>query len=325
MPLSIDRFVDERADRWERLSTLVRRGRRAPDALAPEEVLELGRLYRAAASDLAIAQRDYPTDRATRMLNDLVAETHSLVYAERQVSTSAIRDFVRRDLPRLVRANLAYVGAAFALFAVPGVLSYALGLAYPDILQSTLPEQLRESLDKRELWTDIQAELRPFAASLIMTNNILVAFYAFAGGALAGTFTVIVLAQNGIVLGSVFAATQQAGLAGGLLSFISGHGFIELSVIFLSGGAGLRLASAMLAPGDLSRGDALRIRGTQALRIVLACIPLLVVAGTIEGFLSPSGVPWEVKLAVGLVTGGALWGYLLFAGRGAAKGATARP
>lgn len=315
MPASVDRFVDERAPRWERLAALVRRGRRGVRSLAAEEVLELGRLYRAASSDLAIARRDYPDDRATEALNSLVAEAHALVYSEAQVSWRAVLDFVRRDYPRLVRANLPYVLAAFALFAVPALTVYALGLLYPDILQTTLPPALRRSLERRELWTDITAELRPFAASAIMTNNIWASFFAFAGGALAGTFTVLVLVENGILFGSAIAATQLAGLAAGLLTFVAGHGFIELSVVFLAGGAGLRLASAILSPGELSRRDALRVRGAQAVRIVLGCVPLLMVAGLIEGFLSPSEVPAAVKIGVGAGSGALLWSYFLFAGR----------
>jgi uncharacterized membrane protein SpoIIM required for sporulation len=161
-----------------------------------------------------------------------------------------------------------------------------------------------------------------------MTNNIQVAFAAFAGGILAGTLTVFVLVQNGLFFGSILAATQQAGLAPDLLTFVVGHGVIELSVIFLAGGAGLRMASALLNPGDLSRKDALRIRGAQAVRMVLGCIPMLVIAGCLEAFLSPTHAPWGVKVAVGLAGGGALWGYLLFAGRTpapAAQGLTAAP
>lgn len=315
MPPTIDRFVDERAARWQRLAALVRRGRREPRALASEEVLELGRLYRAASSDLAIAQRDYPHDRATAALNGLVAEAHALVYSEPQVSSRALLDFVRRDYPRVVRANLRYVAAAFALFAVPAAVAYLLGRSSPDLLQATLPEELRSSLEQRHLWTNIEAEIRPFAASAIMTNNIVVSVLVFAGGASAGIFTAFVLAQNGVFMGSVLAATQEAGLAADLLTFVAGHGFVELSVIFLAGGAGLRLASAILDPGDLSRRDALRLRGAQALRMVLGCALFLVVAGLIEGFISPSEAPWPAKLAVGLASGAGLWGYLLFAGR----------
>lgn len=283
--------------------------------MAPEEVLELGRLYRAASSDLAIAQRDYAEDRATAALNALVAEAHALVYSEAQVSGRAIADFFRRDLPRIVRENLGYVGLAFGLFVAPAVAAYVFGTLNPALLDSTLPDDLRRSLERRQLWTDIREELRPFAASAIMTNNIQVSFIAFAGGALAGTLTAFVLVQNGLLFGSVFAATGGAGLLGALLEFVTPHGFVELSVIFLAGGAGFRVASAILDPGDLSRRDALRLRGAQAVRIVLGCIPLLVLAGLIEGFISPAAIPWPAKAAVGLGTGALLWAYLLGAGR----------
>lgn len=315
MPLSIDRFVEERARRWERLATLVRRGRSGVRALASEEVLELGRLYRAAASDLATAQRDYPADRATAALNALVGEAHALVYSEPSISARRLLDFARRDFPRLVRANAGFVVASFALFAIPFIAAYLIGLAYPALLESTLPRSVRDSLEHRQLWTDRVSEFRAFDASLIMTNNIRVSFLAFAGGAFAGTFTVFVLVLNGLVLGSVLAATQEAGLGTALLSFAAAHGFIELSVVFLAGAAGLRVASALLSPGDLSRRDALRLRGAQAVRIVLGCVPLLIVAGLIEAFLSPSTVPVALKIGVGLATGSALWAYLLLAGR----------
>jgi len=315
MPASIDRFVDERAARWDRLATLVRRGRSGVRAMPPEEVLELGRLYRAASSDLAIAQRDYAEDRATAALNALVAEAHALVYSEAQVTGRAVLDFLRRDVPRIVRENLGYVGLAFALFTVPAIAAYVFGTLYPALLDATLPDDLRASLERRQLWTDIREELRPFAASAIMTNNIQVSFIAFAGGALAGTLTAFVLVQNGLLFGSVFAATQGAGLLGDLLGFVAAHGFVELSVIFLAGGAGFRVASAMLDPGDLSRRDALRLRGAQAVRMIIACIPLLALAGLIEGFISPATIPWQAKAVVGIGTGAALWTFLLASGR----------
>ena len=83
----------------------------------------------------------------------------------------------------------------------------------------------------------------------------------------------------------------------------------------VSGGAGLRLAWAILRPGDRSRVDALRLGSAQASRVMLLVIPVLGVAGLIEGFLSPSGASEAVKAAVGVATGGMLWGYVLFVGR----------
>ena len=117
------------------------------------------------------------------------------------------------------------------------------------------------------------------------------------------------------MLGTIFAVVQGYGLAGGLLAFIAGHGVLELSAIFLSGGAGLRLAWAILRPGERSRRDALRLGSAQASRVMLLVIPVLGVAGLIEGFLSPSGASDTVKAGVGVVTGIVLWDYILLIGR----------
>jgi uncharacterized membrane protein SpoIIM required for sporulation len=110
---------------------------------------------------------------------------------------------------------------------------------------------------------------------------------------------------------------QSYGLSGGLLAFIAAHGVLELSAIFLSGGAGLRLAWAIVRPGERSRRDALRLAGAQSMRVMFLVIPVLGVAGLIEGFLSPAHASDALKAAVGVTTGLLLWGYVLLAGRGA--------
>jgi hypothetical protein len=52
------------------------------------------------------------------------------------------------------------------------------------------------------------------------------------------------------------------------------------------------------------------------LRLLLGTAPLLVLAGIIEGMISPSGViPAFAKFGVAILTGVALYGYLFFAGR----------
>jgi len=87
------------------------------------------------------------------------------------------------------------------------------------------------------------------------------------------------------------------GLAGWLLTFVAGHGVLELSAIFIAGGAGLLVARALIAPGDLTRRDALVLAGRQAARLVGAAVLLLALAGTIEGLLSASDAPALFKLA----------------------------
>lgn len=313
--VTIDRFVEDRRARWARLGQLVSEARGRVDRLSADEVLELGRLYRATTSDLAIARRDFARDVATERLNDLVAAAHALVYSEAPTSARRLRRFVLEELPASIRAQLPWTIAAILLSVGFGVVTFAIGLAFPQIAQNALPEDTRQQLAHRQLWTDIPEGFRPIAGPLIIVNNVRVAIVAFAGGMTVGILTVYVLATNGAMLGTIFAVVQGYGLSGGLLAFIAGHGVLELSAIFLSGGAGLRLAWAIVRPGDRTRADALRLGAAQAGRVMLLVVPVLGVAGLIEGFLSPSGASDLVKAAVGVTTGVLLWGYILLAGR----------
>ena len=161
------------------------------------------------------------------------------------------------------------------------------------------------------LWTEIPGLLRPLAASAIATNNIQVSLLAFAGGILFGTLTVYVLIFNGLLLGAIFGYTHVYGLDDQLAAFVSPHGYLELTVIFIAGGAGLRVAWALIHPGLLGRRDALVQAGREAVLLVIGTIPILLLAGLIEGFVSPSSLPDPLKLLFGLITGIALHLFLL--------------
>src|SRR6185436_1952391 len=139
--------------------------------------------------------------------------------------------------------------------------------------------------------------------------------YTFAFGALLGIGTIFYLAFNGANIASVLALTYRAGFGNDLLTFMVGHGVIELSCIFMAGGAGLLIGSALLMPGDLSRADALKSRGKEAVRLMMGVAVLLVVAGIIEGFISPAPIPAAIKYGIAAITGIALYLYLLLAGR----------
>jgi uncharacterized membrane protein SpoIIM required for sporulation len=147
-----------------------------------------------------------------------------------------------------------------------------------------------------------------------MTNNILVTIYTFAFGALCGIGTLFYLAFNGANIASVLALTYRAGFGNDLVTFMAAHGVVELSCIFIAGGAGLLIGSAILMPGDLTRADALRTRGMEAVRLMIGVALLLVVAGIIEGFVSPAPIDPRIKYSVAAITGVALYAYLLFVG-----------
>ena len=313
---TIDRFVEDRRTRWSRLGVLVQEARGRVERLDADEVIELGRLYRIATSDLAVARRDFPQDAATERLNDLVATAHSLVYSEAPTSGRRLRRLLVSELPETVRAGSRFTLVAFAVFAIPLAFAFLLGALLPEVAASALPAETRQHLAERRLWTSIPEGYRPLVGPLIIVNNVRVAVVAFAGGLTAGALTLYVLVANGAYLGTVLSVVQSYGLSGGLLSFTAAHGPIEISCIVLSGGAGLRLAWALLRPGDRSRGDAARLAGTQAVRTMFLVIPALGIAGLLEGFLSPSTAPLILKVAVGVAGGIVLWGYIALAGRG---------
>jgi uncharacterized membrane protein SpoIIM required for sporulation len=319
---TIDRFVEDRRARWSRLAQLVDSAHGRVSRLGADEVLELGDLYRAATSDLAIARRDHPRDVATERLNDLVAAAHALVYSEAPASARRLRQLVLHDVPETVRATMPFTLVALAALLLPALVSYIAGILFPDVAASVLSEATRRELAQRRPGGEIPLELRPIAGPLIVVNNVRVAVVAFAGGMTGGILTLWVLVLNGADLGAVFAVLSGSAGAPALLTFVLAHGFLEISAIVLSAGAGLRVAWAILHPGDLRRGDALRLAGRQAIRVLLLTVAVLGVAGTIEAFVSPTLLPTPAKLAVGLVSGGALWAYVLFVGRGRAPTAS---
>jgi uncharacterized membrane protein SpoIIM required for sporulation len=316
---TIDRFVEDRRARWSRLGQLVHEARGRVERLGADEVIELGRLYRTATSDLAVARRDFPHDAATERLNDLVAAAHALVYSEAPTSGRRLRRVIANELPASARASSRFTLAAFAVFAIPLLATFAIGVLLPEMAESALPPETRQHLAERRLWTDIPEATRPLVGPLIIVNNVRVAIVAFAGGLTAGALTLYVLGTNGAFLGTVLAVVQGYGLSGGLLAFTAAHGPLEISCIILSGGAGLRIGWALLRPGDRSRRDALRLAGVQAVRIMFIVVPALGVAGLVEGFLSPSDQPLALKVIVGLALAIGLWTYVLVAGRGQKK------
>ncbi|HEV2249308.1 MAG TPA: stage II sporulation protein M [Candidatus Limnocylindria bacterium] len=316
MPISVDRFVEDRRARWGRLAALVEAAQGRVTRLGPAETLEVGHLYRAATSDLAIAQRDFKRDAVAERLNDLVAAAHAIVYSEAPASRGRLWRAAARDIPRSVRANLPFTLAALGVFLVPAIATFAIGLASPEIAASALPAAQREELVRRVPGSEIPIDARPVAGPLIIANNLYVSVLAFGGGLSVGLLTIYALVENGAMMGTLFAVLAARGVAGNLLTFILGHGFLELSAIFLSGGAGLRFAWAILHPGELYRRDAIRLAGLQAIQVMFLVAATLTVAGIIEAFVSPTLLPVGLKLAVGITSGALLWSYILFAGTG---------
>lgn len=322
--MNVDEFYQSRKHEWELLSDLLERTQKNVKQLSTLEVERLASLYRAASSDLALAKRDFPRHRVTQYLNQLVARAHSVLYQGEPLAWRNIVDFALRGFPRLFRETFIFTLIALFMFLIPALVSGLTVASSPDSATWLLPAEVQSLIpivENQELWIDISMEERPYASSFIMQNNIRVSFLAFASGVSGGLLTLWVLVQNGLILGGLLGLTAYYGIGFELATFVIGHGVIELSVIFMAGGSGLMLGWALLRPGLMRRRDALAIAARKAVQLLAGAVPWLIVAGTIEGFISPSEtIPWFIKWSVGILSGILMYSYLFLAGREKIKG-----
>ena len=256
-------------------------------------------MYRQTAADLSVVRDDPAGAQLARYLNTLMGRAHNLVYAGDTAPRRGIVHFYARVFPAVFRETLPFTLAATALFAAGLLGGAAITWADPAFARLFIPAAMIDTIERGEMWTHSIVSVKPLASSAITTNNLSVSFAIFAGGIAGGLGTVYMLVLNGVLMGVIAVACHRADMSLSLWSFVAPHGALELPAIFIAGGAGLLLGKGVLAPGFLSRRESLVQAGETAVRLVLGVIPLLLVAGAIEGFLSPTDVPPTMKFSVG--------------------------
>ncbi len=309
-------WLEKRQSHWKRLELLLDQVKKdGLRSLTRAELQEMGLLYRQAAADLS-ALREDPTGKSyARSLNLLLSRAHNTIYAGEKSSARGIVHFYRHTYPQIFRKNLRLINIAFLIFVVGGLAGMLLALTRPDYMRLFLSPQMMETIERHKMWTDSVVNASPYHSSRIMTNNITVSFMAFAMGITAGVGTVISMFFNGLLIGVIGVACWLNDMSLSLWSFVAPHGVLELPAIFIAGGAGLRIAQGMLFPGLLSRQDSLAKAGGEAVRLLMGVVPILIVAGSIEGFISPSSLPWQWKFTLAGAIAVIFFSYLFFCAR----------
>ncbi len=295
-----NQWLAKRRPYWDRLNWLLSQATQSGvRSLSRAELRETALLYRQVASDLSTLRQD-PTARAyAELVNQLLARAHHIIYSSRRKGFQKVFYFLRDDYPALIQRRFRYVLLSLMILLAGGTLGTVLTLARPQFMRHMLGPGMVDTIEHHKMWTESIVGVEPEASGAIMTNNITVCFIAFAGGIVFGLLTIFSMFYNGLLLGVVGVACQQHGMSLSLWSFVAPHGSLELPSIILAGAAGLRLGRGVVFPGLYRWRDSIALAGAEATRIVAGVIPLLVIAGSLEGFFSPSNAQVWLKFTVG--------------------------
>ncbi len=320
-------FSSGKREHWKQFGTrvglLLRRGRGALRGLSPAALSQLLDDYRRVTADLARARSLGADPLSVDQVNRLAVQGHNLIYGNSPARSAAAPagSHWLTAFARTFRRHPAAFAVSALLFALPAVVGYVGVQRDLELGYELVPAGFLEfSAAREDSLHDIPPLARPVAASSILTNNLQVSLGAFSLGLTGGLGTAAIMIHNGLHIGAVAGWMTRSGQQRALWGWVMPHGGTELLAIVIAGMAGCLLASAILSPGRLSRREALKYNALDALVLQLGCMAMLVVAGLIEGFVSPSHIPYAARIGV-LAGSLTIWfGYLLFAGRGAPAG-----
>jgi uncharacterized membrane protein SpoIIM required for sporulation/uncharacterized RDD family membrane protein YckC len=266
--------------------------------------------YRLAAHSVSDARLSKEPNAATspEYLEAVYADLHDIIHRPARRIGLVLLSLMRDRVPAAMYAMRVHLLSVVLLFIVSAVTGAWLVYSYPDLIALFAGPQLIATVERGELWTDGLLNVTPSAvlSVSILTNNIVVSFFAFCSGIIFGLGTFYIIGMNGLSLGAIFAFTGQHDLAGRLFDFIMAHGCVELSCICIAGAAGAYIGEALVRPGARTRAEAFREAAGPSIRVMAVVTLLLLICGFIEGYVSPDPeVPRWARVTIGV-------GYWLF-------------
>jgi len=266
--------------------------------------------YRDVAHEIGTARLARPAHIAasTEYLDAIYSDLHDTIHRPPRRLGLVLLGLMRDRVPAAMSSMRVHLLAVTLLFIASAVTGAWLIYSYPDLIAMFASPQLIATVERGELWTDGVLNVTPSAVMSVelLTNNIVVSFFAFCSGIIFGLGTFYLIGMNGLSLGAFFAFTGQHGLADRLFDFVIAHGCVELSCICIAGAAGAYVGEALIRPGTLSRSEAFRAAAGEGIRVLVVVTLLLFICGFIEGYVSPDPeVPRWARVTIGV-------GYWLF-------------
>lgn len=321
--MDIDRYMQRNEPTWRRLEELSRRGSSNLGKLSDDEVTELLSLYQRVSAQLSHARTQYADPDLNARLSQILGEARNVIYRRRGNPVRAAGRFLTETFPAAVWYSRRFVLVTLLCFFVPAVGMGVWLANSPAALDAAVPPEVQELVAQEEFESYYSSDAAQNFAGTVTFNNIQVAFLAFALGVIPIIGPVWIIAFNGMSVGVIAAVMHRAGEGPQFWGLILPHGLLEISAILIAGAAGLRLSWALVAPGDRTRAHAFRDEGMRAVVIVMGLVMCFIVAGFIEGFVTPSGLPTVLRVAVGVTVLAGFAAYIVLLGaRAERKGLT---
>ena len=282
--------------------------------------------YRVVATQLANARRLAPNSLARNGLEAAYGRIHADLQRPAVHAGYALWSLFRDELPRSVRQLRPHIAWITAWFVLTTLAGWAMVHRFPDLAQLFASSEMIEKVERGELWTDGLLNVAPSSiiSVQILTNNIVVSFFAYCTGFLFGLGTLYLIGTNGLMLGALFALCRAHGIDGRLFEFVVAHGCVELSCICLAGAAGAAVGEALIRPGSATRAAAFTAAARRSGPVLGAVVVLLLGCGFIEGYVSPDpAMPLAARIIIGvgyfLLMVAFLQGWLFGRSRGTAE------
>ena len=276
-------FIRNNYDKWQHLEEMLA-------DVAAQSPADLADMYVDLTADLAFAQSHYPHSRITMYLNNLSSTLHNEIYKNKHEKWSRLLTFWTQEVPLTMYQERKMLLISFLVVLGSALIGIVSQLADPEFVRVILGDGYVEmTLENIEEGRPMDVynggkEVNMFLQ--ITLNNVWVSFQVFVLGIFTSIGTCWALFQNGIMLGSFEAFFWQQGLLGESLLAVFLHGTLEISAIIVAGAAGIALGNSWLFPGTYSRLVSFQRGAKRGLKIVVGTVPIFVVAGFIEGFLT---------------------------------------
>jgi len=276
------KFIEQNKDKWLRFEQQMEDDLRDPESLKD--------LFIEITDDLSYSRTFYPNRSVRVYLNSLAQRIFFTLYRGRTAPGRRLVSFWLDELPRVIyeaRRDFLLAFLVFALACGIGMLSSAMEPQFiRSILGDAYVDQTIQNIESGDPMAIYKDRDRLGMSVGITMNNIYVAILAFVLGILAGVGTIALLLRNGIMLGSFQYFFIERDLFWESFLTVWLHGTLEISAIIIAGAAGITMGRGLAFPGTFTRMQAFQRSARRGLKILIGTVPIFILAGFIEGYLT---------------------------------------